>query len=68
MKGEDMRYRTVFYATIAIVLFFVMVSVVGNLVEGSEAGAIQLSFEWVTKYVLPWIFLYWFIKLVKKMK
>ncbi|OIB03162.1 hypothetical protein AK95_05495 [Paenibacillus sp. LC231] len=63
-----MRYRTVFYATIAIVLFFVMVSVLGNLVEGSEAGAIQLSIEWLTKYVLPWIFLYWFIKLVRKIK
>ena len=33
---EDMIYRTVFYAAIAVVLFFVMVSVLGNLVEDQK--------------------------------
>lgn len=63
-----MRYSTVFYVTIAIVLFFILVTVLGNLAEGADAGNIQLTIEWLTKYVLPWIFLYWFIKLVRKIK
>ncbi|WP_127594753.1 hypothetical protein [Paenibacillus lautus] len=63
-----MKYNTVFYVTIAIVLFFIMVTVLGNIAEGADAGTILFTIEWLTKYVLPWIFLYWFIKLVRKIK
>ncbi|MEC0206319.1 hypothetical protein P4H39_27310 [Paenibacillus lautus] len=63
-----MKYNKVFYVTIGIVLFFIMVTVLGEIAEGADAGTIQLTIEWLTKYVLPWIFLYWFIKLVQKIK
>lgn len=69
MKGGwGMRYSTVFYITIAIVLFFIMVTVLGDIAAEDAAGMIRMSIEWLTKYVLPWIFLYWFIKLVRKIK
>lgn len=63
-----MKYNKVFYVTIGIVLFFIMVTVLGEIAEGADAGTTQLTIEWLTKYVLPWIFLYWFIKLVQKIK
>lgn len=41
---------------------------VRSIAEGTEGGAIQRIVEWLTTYIFPWIFLYWFIKLVRKMK
>lgn len=64
MKGQ----KTTIYFAIAIVPVFIIITVLGGIAEESEGGAIQRSFEWLTIYVLPWIFLYWFIKLVRKMK
>lgn len=60
--------KTIIYFVIAIVPVFVLLTVLGDVAEGAEGGGIQRSIEWVTTYVLPWIFLYWFIKLVRKNK
>lgn len=49
------------YGSISLViLFFIYIS--------AQAGGIDefiLFIEWSTKYILPWIALFWFIKLVK---
>ncbi|ANY74151.1 hypothetical protein BBD41_17040 [Paenibacillus ihbetae] len=58
--------KIIIYFVIGIVPVFVLLTVLGDVAEGAEGGGIQRSIEWVTTYVLPWIFLYWFIKLVRK--
>ncbi|MGG3284282.1 hypothetical protein [Paenibacillus solani] len=63
-----MKANKVFYGSIGLLLFFILVTVIGNIAEGEAPNTIRLSIEWLTKYALPWIFLYWFIKLVRKMK
>ncbi|MGG3309196.1 hypothetical protein AAXB25_29080 [Paenibacillus lautus] len=60
--------KAVIYFTIAIVPLFIFFIVLGSIAEGTEGGAIQRIVEWLTTYILPWIYLYWFIKLVRKMK
>lgn len=60
--------KAVIYFTIAIVPLFIIFSVLGGIAKETEGGAIQRSVEWLTSYILPWIFLYWFIKLVRKIK
>lgn len=32
---------------------------------GLDSTAIFIGIEWITKFILPWIFVYWFMKLVK---
>ncbi|MEK6993813.1 hypothetical protein NST08_26605 [Paenibacillus sp. FSL K6-1566] len=60
--------KIIIYFVIAIVPVFVLLTVLGDVAEGTEGNGIQQSIEWLTTYVLPWIFLYWFIKLVRKIK
>ncbi len=60
--------KIIIYFVIAIVPVFVLLTVLGDVAEGTEGNGIQRSMEWLTTYVLPWIFLYWFIKLVRKIK
>jgi len=60
--------KIIIYFVIAIVPVFVLLTVLGDVAEGTEGNGIQRSIEWLTTYVLPWIFLYWFIKLVRKIK
>lgn len=70
-NGRRTKLKTqkiIIYFVIAIVPVFVLLTVLGDVGEGAEGGGIQRSIEWVTTYVLPWIFLYWFIKLVRKIK
>ncbi|QOY38104.1 hypothetical protein AWH56_011515 [Anaerobacillus isosaccharinicus] len=52
------------YATISLViLLFVL-----NLLNYDAFYFIGGSIEWATRYVLPWIALYWFVKFVKTKK
>jgi len=60
--------KIIIYFVIAIVPVFVLLTVLGDVAEGTEGNGIQRSIEWLSTYVLPWIFLYWFIKLVRKIK
>ena len=55
-------YKWLFYTVVALIAGFIIF----NLLESSTD--LKLSVEWITKFVLPWIFLYWFIKLVRKIK
>lgn len=57
-----------FYCVLAILPVYIMLTVFDDIVNGTESGAIQRCIEWLTTYILPWIFLYWFIKLVRKIK
>ncbi|KOR76348.1 hypothetical protein [Paenibacillus solani] len=63
-----MKANKVLYVSVGLLLLFILVTVMGNIAEGEAPNTIRLSIEWLTKYVLPWIFLYWFIKLVRKIK
>ncbi|MFB4169444.1 hypothetical protein [Virgibacillus sp. JSM 102003] len=52
-----------FYVQSAIVLgilFFIFI-----FTESFNLIGILPIFEWVTRYILPWIALYWFIEFVK---
>ncbi|WP_245937522.1 hypothetical protein [Saliterribacillus persicus] len=36
-----------------------------NLANINTSYVIPTLIEWSTKFILPWIFLYWFVRLVK---
>ncbi|WP_430789632.1 hypothetical protein VBD025_04345 [Virgibacillus flavescens] len=51
----------VIYGSISLViLFFLLISA-----QAGGMGEFILFIEWSTKYILPWIALFWFIKMVK---
>ncbi|GEL78372.1 hypothetical protein TMU01_26070 [Tenuibacillus multivorans] len=52
------------YGTIGLVIIFIVL----NLLNYDGFNIIIVSFEWVTRYILPWIALYWFIQFVKRNK
>ncbi|KGP71933.1 hypothetical protein [Pontibacillus yanchengensis] len=45
---------------ILIVVFFILAVIGVNL-----SVFLPIAIQWATKFVLPWIFLYWFIRYVK---
>lgn len=49
------------YGAIGLVVIFIVL----NILNYDGFNIIIGSFEWVTRYILPWIALYWFIQLVK---
>ncbi len=56
--------RGLFYGTISfVVLFIVFISL-----DYNGFGNIVSLFEWVTRFILPWIVVYWFIQFVKREK
>ncbi|MBM7572379.1 hypothetical protein JOC48_002882 [Aquibacillus albus] len=59
-RGETfMKYSL--YGAIGLVVIFIVL----NILNYDGFNIIIGSFEWVTRYILPWIALYWFIQLVK---
>ncbi|GAB6927474.1 hypothetical protein JCM10914A_14570 [Paenibacillus sp. JCM 10914] len=57
------------YLAILILPLFIIVMVLVDMTKPGRGGdELRLCIEWVTKYILPWIFLYWFVKLVRKIK
>lgn len=58
-----MKDKFVFYGTIMVVFGFLILAALSR----KDFDFIQL-FEWVTRYILPWIALYWFIRYVKGKK
>ncbi|MFE9277980.1 hypothetical protein ACQKLN_20805 [Paenibacillus glucanolyticus] len=61
--------KTFGYLAILLFSLFIIIWVLSGLTQpGREAEDLRMSIEWLTKYVLPWIFLYWFVKLVRKIK
>ncbi|SDQ82268.1 hypothetical protein SAMN05216232_2162 [Virgibacillus subterraneus] len=57
-----MRY--LFYGTISLVVIFIVLTSLNY----NGFGIIVSLFEWTTRFILPWIALYWFIHLVKSKK
>ena len=49
---------------IGIVLVFILWFILG-MIGINAAYAVPAFIEWVTKFVFPWIALYWFIRFVK---
>ncbi|NMO96724.1 hypothetical protein [Paenibacillus lemnae] len=61
--------KKLYYTGITLlIIFIVFYSIVGVSMEDDSFLTIRLALEWTTRFVLPWIFLYWFIQLVKKIK
>ena len=60
--------KIIIYVTMYVLPVLLLILFLVGMVSGNDWGTVQLSFEWLTKFVLPWIFLYWFIKLVNKIK
>lgn len=64
-----MSNKTLYYIGIAALIVFIIFFTLNGLSTPDDSfDNVRLSVEWVTKFVLPWIFLYWFVKLVRKMK
>ncbi|GGK08249.1 hypothetical protein GCM10007063_33300 [Lentibacillus kapialis] len=51
------------YGVIGVVLIFFILTLLGY-----NVFYIIAAFEWVTRYIFPWIALYWFIQFVKNQK
>lgn len=61
--------KWLFYIGVALIAAFLIYNSLVGLTDGTRGSEdLRLSVEWITKFVLPWIFLYWFIKLVRKIK
>lgn len=54
------------YLLLIIFIVFIILTSIGG--SSSDIEALQMRVEWITKYVLPWVFLYYFIQFVKKNK
>ncbi len=52
------------YGTVGLVLIFIVL----NMFNYDGVTIIIGFVEWVTRYILPWIALYWFIRFVKSKK
>jgi len=57
-----MRY--LLYGTVGLVVVFMVLNFTGYNAFYYISGSI----EWTTRYVLPWIALYWFVQFVKLKK
>ena len=54
---------------LALPIFIVLIITTDLFTESERSSSdLQFAIEWVTAYVLPWIFLYWFVKLVKEIR
>lgn len=49
--------KIVFQGTIAFVLVFILIIVLRNF----SPQELKQSFEWITRYVLPWLFFFVFV-------
>ncbi|MFC7679239.1 hypothetical protein [Paenibacillus sp. GCM10028914] len=64
-----MSNKYLYYIGIAaFIIFIIFFSLKGISTPDDSFDEVRLSVEWITKFVLPWIFLYWFVKMVRKMK
>ncbi|KZE37252.1 hypothetical protein AV656_11820 [Bhargavaea cecembensis] len=61
---EKSRFSITFYI-IAIILLLAIVSDLFNL---NVMAVFPLLVEWATKYILPWIILYWLVRLVRSIE
>ncbi|CAI9394879.1 hypothetical protein ABW02_23290 [Niallia circulans] len=52
------------YGSLGLVVIFIVLYLVGYY----SLGIIINIMEWSTKYILPWVALYWFIQFVKGKK
>ncbi|WP_163536188.1 hypothetical protein [Gracilibacillus sp. YIM 98692] len=50
------------YGTIGLVVIFIVL----NFLNYDGFDIMIHLFEWITRYILPWIALFWFIQFVKK--
>ncbi|GIP32230.1 hypothetical protein [Paenibacillus sp. J2TS4] len=53
-----------YYVTTSVVVFFGLIAVASLVAAGWNTDIAAIA-EWATKYLLPWIALYWFIRMVK---
>lgn len=52
------------YGTVGLVLIFIVLTIFNYDGFTIIIGLV----EWITRYILPWIALYWFIRFVKSKK
>lgn len=61
---EKSRFSIAFYI-LAIILLLAIVSDLMNL---NVMAVFPLMIEWVTKFILPWVILYWLVRLVRNLE
>lgn len=66
--STGLLYKNSFYVVMIVVLLFILTAGIITSSQGISIAAVLTIFmiciEWLTKYILPWIFLFYFIKLV----
>lgn len=63
-----MKYFLVFGLSLGLgLLFFLAVDYINmDLIRFNGIFGVIFLFQWITQYILPWVILYYLIKLVKK--
>ncbi|QST01017.1 hypothetical protein IMZ31_05455 [Pontibacillus sp. ALD_SL1] len=67
MKLSDLSWKDILLVVVAVVVLYVTAPYFGV----NPYSVIIFMFgmvEWVTKYILPWIVLYWAIRLIKNLE
>ena len=59
--------KNVLYGTVTVVVFFITFGATQYSSGYGTSGFENIIYliEWATRFILPWIALYWFIKFVK---
>lgn len=65
--SDNVIIKKILYIGVSIVIAFVLVSLLSAIGFNVFAITLNLStpIEWTTLYILPWIFLYYFIQFVR---
>ncbi|MCM3785512.1 hypothetical protein M3231_21300 [Neobacillus mesonae] len=61
----DLFARNSFYFCMIVILLVILIAGVSGINLGVAIVVMMSYIEWLTKYILPWIFLYYFIKLAR---
>lgn len=62
---EKSRFSSIaFYILAAVLLLWIMT----DLLKLNMIAAFPVMIEWATKYILPWIGLYWLVRLVRSIE
>lgn len=62
-EGIDMKKNIIIGVGILLALWLIL-----GLVGINSSYVIPNVIEWTTKFILPWIFLYWLIRLTKSLE
>ena len=51
-----------------LIIGIIVLLILWLMLQFINVSVIPIVIEWATKFILPWIILYWFIRLVKNLE